>query len=152
MKKIMVMLVACLMVSPLAWSQKIPESQVPVEVRQTFKKMFPSAAGIRYEMEKQDYEISFKNGNRECSANYDVTGKWLETETELEASELPKPVLDTVARDFAGFKMDEAVQVETPGHDMFYVMDLKKGKEGYEVQFSADGKVLKKTPLKEEKD
>ena len=30
-------------------------------------------------------------------------------------------------------------------------MDLKKGKEGYEVQFSPKGDVVKKTPLKNEK-
>jgi antitoxin component YwqK of YwqJK toxin-antitoxin module len=43
-------------------------------------------------------------------------------------------------------------KVEKPGTGVVYEMDLKKDKEGVEVQFSPNGDVLKKVPWKEEKD
>jgi hypothetical protein len=38
--------------------------------------------------------------------------------------------------------------METSDKPLFYMMDLKKGTEGYKVHFSPKGDVLKKTPLK----
>lgn len=80
MKKIIVLLTACLLLSVMSHSQKISADKVPASVKEAFVKKFPAATDVKYEM------------------------------------------------------------------------DLKKDKEGYEVQFSAKGDVLKKTPLKKEND
>jgi hypothetical protein len=53
-----------------------------------------------------------------------------------------------VAKDFAGFKISEVAKIETPDKPIIYEMDLRKGNEGYQAQFSPKGDVLKKTPLK----
>jgi hypothetical protein len=152
MKKIIVLLSACLLISIMGYTQKITPNKVPVPVKQAFSKKFPSATDIRYEMEKKDYEINFKEKGVEMSANFDATGKWLETETEIKASDLPKEVSASVAKNFSGFKISEVAKTETPDKGLVYEMGLKKEKEGYEVQFSPKGDVMKKTPLKEEKE
>ena len=99
-------------------------------------------------MEKKDYEINFKYKGVEMSANFDASGKWLETETEIKESDLPKKVSVSVTKNFAGFKISEVAKVETTDKPLFYKMDLNKGDEGYKVHFSPKGDVLKKTPLK----
>ena len=152
MKKIIVMLSACLLISLMGYSQKITPDKVPVPVKQAFAKKFPAATDVKYEMEKKDYEINFKDKGVEMSANFDATGKWLETETEIKQSDLPKEVSASVAKNFAGFKITEVAKVETPDKGLIFEMDLKKDKEGYEVQFSPKGDILKKTPLKKEKE
>ena len=86
------------------------------------------------------------------SANFDATGKWLETETGIKPEDLPKEVTASVARNFPGYKIAEVGKVEKPGTGFVYEMDLKKDKDGFEVQFSPTGDVLKKVPWKEEKD
>jgi|GEM_PF-2098874 len=86
------------------------------------------------------------------SGNFDGTGKWLEPETEIKESNLPKEVSSSVAKNFAGFKLAEVAKTETPDKGLIYEMDLKKDKEEYEVQFSAKGDILSKTPLKKEKE
>ena len=152
MKKLMVLLSACLLISIMGYTQKISEDKVPAMVKQTFAKKFPAASDVKYEMEKKDYEISFKDKGIEMSANFDATGKWLETETEIKETDLPKEVSASVAKNFGGFKLSEIAKTETPDKGLIYEMDLKKEKEGYEVQFTPKGDVLKKTPLKKEKD
>jgi hypothetical protein len=148
MKKLIVFFSACMLISLLGYTQKITPDKVPAPVKQAFLNKFPSATNISYEMEKKDYEINFKEKGVEMSANFDATGKWLETETEIKESDLPKDVSASVAKNFSGFKISEVAKAETPGKGLIYEMDLNKEKEGYEVQFSPKGDVLKKTPLK----
>ena len=152
MKKIIILLSACLLISLTGFTQKITPDKVPAPVKQAFAKKFPGATDVKYEMEKKDYEINFKDKGVEMSANFDATGKWLETETEIKESELPKEVSASVAKNFAGFKISEVAKTETPDKGLIYEMDLKKDKEGFEVQFSPKGDVLKKMPLKKEKE
>jgi len=151
MKKIIVLLSACLLIGLTGYTQKITPDKVPAAVKQAFAKKFPAATDVKYEMEKKDYEITFKEKGVEMSANFDATGKWLETETEIKESDLPKEVAASVAKNFAGFKISEPAKTETPDKGLFYEMDLKKDKEGYEVRFSVKGDILKKTPLTKEK-
>jgi len=150
MKKIVVLI--CLLTSLLGYSQKITPEKVPGIVKQAFAKKFPSTTDVKYEMEKKDYEINFKVNGVEMSANFDATGKWLETETEIKESDLSKEISSSVVKNFAGFKISEVAKVETPNKGLIFEMDLKKDKEGYEVQFSPNGDVLKKIPLKKGKE
>ena len=152
MKKIIVLLSACLLISLMGFTQKITPDEVPAPVKQAFAKKFPGATDVKYELEKKDYEINFKDKGVEMSANFDATGKWLETETEIKVSDLPKEVSASVAKNFAGFKISEVAKTETLDKGLIYEMDLKKNKEGFEVQFSPKGDMLKKTPLKKEKE
>jgi Putative beta-lactamase-inhibitor-like, PepSY-like len=148
MKKIVVLLSACLLISLMGYSQKITPEKIPAPVKQAFAKKFPAATDVKYEMEKKAYEVTFKDKGIEMSANFDATGKWLETETAIKESDLPKEVTAAVAKDFAGFKISEVAKIETTDKPLIYEMNLKNDKEGYEAQFSTKGDVLKKTPLK----
>ena len=153
MKKIILLLSVCLLISLMGVTQKVTPDKVPAPVKQAFAKKFPAATDVKYEMEKKDYEINFKDKGVEMSANFDATGKWLETETEIKQSDMPKEVSASIAKNFAGFKISEVAKTETPDKGLIYEMDLKKDKEGrFEVQFSPKGDILKKTPLKKEKE
>ena len=152
MKKIIVLLSACMLISLMGYTQKITPDKVPAPVKQAFAKKFPAATDVKYEMEKKDYEINFKDKGVEMSANFDATGKWLETETEIKVNDLPNEVSASAAKNFAGFKISEVAKVESADKGLCYEMDLKKDKEGFEVQFSPKGDILKKTPLKKEKE
>lgn len=152
MKKIIVLLTACLLFSLMGYTQKLTADKVPAPVKEAFAKKFPAATDVKYEMEKKDYEINFKDKGIEMSANFDATGKWLETETEIKESDLPKEISASVTKNFSGYKISEVAKTETPDKGLIYEMDLKNDKEGFEVQFSPKGDVLKKTPLKKEKE
>lgn len=151
MKKLIVLMSACLLISLMGYTQKITPDKVPAAVKQAFAKKFPGVTNVSYEMEKKDFEINFKDKGVEMSANFDAKGNWLETETGIKASDLPEAVSASVSKNFAGFKTTEIAKVEKRDSGLIYEMDLNNGKEGYEVQFSPNGVILKKTPLKKEK-
>jgi uncharacterized membrane protein YkoI len=147
MKKIAVMFSACLLFSLTVHSQPIPADKVPAKIKQAFSMKFLTATDVRYELELKTYEVNFKENGVVKSATFDPSGNWLETETERKESDLPKEISASVAKNFPGFKISEASITETSDNRIFYEMVLKKNKEGYEVQLSPKGDILKKTLL-----
>lgn len=156
MKSINLMLLCTAFISVSAFAQKLSADKVPPIVHATFKTMFPSAEKTQWEMENdQEYEAEFKTGATEQSARFDRAGKWLETETEIKVSELPKAVQDALAKEFAGYKVKEACKVEDVIHGSAYEAEVQKDKEEMDVLLDASGKVLKKEtedPEKEDKE
>ena len=141
------MLSACLLISLMGYSQEITAEKVPAAVKEAFAKKFPAVTDVKYQMEKTDYKIAFKDKEVGMSANFNSKGEWLETETIMIESDLPKEVLTSVATNFTGFMITEITKSEGPDNVLNYEMILKKDKEGYEVKFSPKGDILKKTPL-----
>ena len=148
MKKIIVFLSACLLISFMGFSQEIAPEKVPAAVKDAFGKKFPEAAYVKYQMEKKDYKVAFKDKGVGKSANFNSSGEWLQTETVMIESDLPKEVLTSAATNFVGFTKTEISKVDGPDKVLNYEMKLKKNNTGYCVKFSPKGDILKKTPLK----
>ncbi|MGA2822265.1 MAG: PepSY-like domain-containing protein [Bacteroidales bacterium] len=148
MKKLIASLSACLLIGLMVYTQNIPPDEVPAPVKQTFAKKFPAATSIKYEMGKNDYEVTFKDNGVEMSADFNSSGEWLETETIIKESDLPKEVTASVAKNFAGYQISEVAKVKAKNKGLIYKIDLKTNKVGFEAQFSPKGNVLKSTPLK----
>ena len=88
-------------------------------------------------------------GDVQKSSNFDSTGKWLVTETEIKISDLPASVQSAINNEFSGYSIEEAEAVETAEAGMFFEVALEKGESSLEVQISADGQVLKKEEKEE---
>ena len=149
MKKTMFVLLTAALMSNAACAQKISADKVPAAVSTAFKTKFPSATKINWEMEKSEYEANFNLNGVETSANFDNTGKWLETETEIKTSALPTAIQSTLAKDFAGFKVNEASKIESVKNGNCYEAEVEKGEETFDVLLTAEGKVLNKTKVEE---
>lgn len=152
MKSIFILL-GTVMLSTTTFAQKISEAKIPTAVLVGFKTKFPSAEKATWEMEnKSEYEAEFKLDNKKHSAKFDKSGKWKETETEIKITSLPKAVTDMIAKDFKGYKTEEAEKADTATQGIVYEVKVKKGKESYDLQISSEGKLLKKEVEKGEKD
>jgi len=66
-----------------------------------------------------------------------------EIEHEIETSMIPMMVKQTLAKEFASYKIENAFLSETQ-EGQLYEFDLKKGKDEMEVVISPDGKDVKK--------
>lgn len=152
MKRIIFLLLSAAFMSNMAYAQKIATDKIPAVVTSAFKAKFPGAAKINWEMEKaKEYEATFKLNGSEMSANFDDSGKWLETETEIKISDLPVPVSSTLKKDFADFKINEASKIESSANGVCYEAELEKGKDTFDVLFTNEGKLLSKTKTEKEK-
>lgn len=153
MKKVIYLLLTAALMSNAACAQKIAANKIPPAVSSAFKAKFPTATKTSWEMESAiEYEAGFKLNGEEVSATYDNTGKWLETETEIQVSDLPTTVQSTLAKDFVGFKIEEASKIENGNNGNLFEAEIEKGEEIFDVLFTADGSVLRKTILEIEKE
>jgi len=153
MKKIIYLLLTVAFASTVATAQKLTEDQIPAAVVSAFKAKYPAAAKIKWEKENDsEFEAEFMLNKAEMSANFDATGKWIETETEIETANLPTAIQDVVSKDFAGYKIKEASKVENANSTTTYEVEVKKDKEKIELLLSADGQILKKEIKKKDEE
>lgn len=129
---------------------------VPEAAKTAFSQKFPTAKSVKWGEEKEEnakavFEAEFKLNGKESSANFNEKGEWLETELTIKKADLPAAVLQTIEKEFAGYKTGEMASVETPGTKA-YEIALKKGKEELEVVIDAQGKVIKKVNAEEEEE
>jgi hypothetical protein len=148
MKKIIVLLSVCLLFAFLGYTQTMPSEKVPAPVKESFAKKFPGATSVGYKMEKTDYKVTFKDKAVGMSANFNSKGEWLETQTVMIESDLPKEVLTSAATNYVGFVITDITKIDGPDNVVNYEMHLKKGTVAEKVKFSPKGEILKKTPLK----
>lgn len=150
MKRIIYLLLSVALMSNSANAQKISADKVPAAVSSAFKSKFPTAVKITWEMENQtEYEANFKLNGEEVSANFDNTGKWLETETEIKVSALPAAIQSALKTEFADFKVEEASKIESVKNGNCYEAEIEKGEETFDVLFTPEGKVISKTKVEE---
>jgi len=151
MKKLL-MLSVCMafVLCVLAMNQK--EAQIPAAAKTGFATKFPTAQKVKWGVEKPgEFEAEFTLNKVETSAVFDAKGNLIETETEIKESELPTAIKATIAKDFAGYKIDEIEKATGAKGATTYEMEAAKGKDKLEISFEASGKLLAKNPQKEEK-
>ncbi len=149
MKKMM-LLAAFGLTAFMAHSQKLKSDQVPAAVKDSFNKRFPKAQHVSWSKESStEYEAEFKNNGSAQSVNFDPSGTWIETETEIKKSALPPEVQATLAKEFPGYKVEEPELSETASNGTLYETEVENGKVIYEVQISKEGKLIRKEEKKE---
>jgi hypothetical protein len=152
MKKIFVLLLVVALMSISAYAQKISADKVPEVVKSAFKAKFPAVTKVNWGMENAtEFEAEFKLNGEELSANFDNTGKWLETETEIKVTDLLADIKTALAKDFAGFKVKEASKIESAKDGKCYEAEIEKGEETFDVLYTTNGKMLSKTKEEKEK-
>jgi hypothetical protein len=151
MKKLLMLFVClALVIGVSAINQK--DEKIPAAAKAGFAAKFPSAQKAKWSIEKPgEFEVEYVLNGVESSALVDAKGNLLETEAEVKESELPATVKATIAKDFAGYKIDEIEKATDAKGVTSYEMEATKGKEKLEISFDSTGKLLAKEPLKEEK-
>ncbi|MEI6050075.1 MAG: PepSY-like domain-containing protein [Bacteroidota bacterium] len=146
MKNIFVLAVVFSLVSVSAFSQK----NAPGNVKKEFAKKYASAQSVKWDSEEaNEWEAEFSMNGKKMSACFDNSAKWLESETAISEKEVPVAVLNTLNKDFQGYKKGPVEIFESPAMKGFE-MSLKKGEKSLEVIFDSNGIILKKTDLKED--
>jgi len=143
--KTTILVLSLFTISLIANAQKTP----PEVVTKTFAEKFENAEKVKWTKEEAtEWEAEFKINGKETSALFDLSGKWLETETGIEKNELPPAVKAAIDHQFAGCKFGEASHIETPEFTGYEIAVKSRGKE-IEVQVTKDGKLKVKDDSEE---
>jgi hypothetical protein len=151
MKKLLTVLV-CLIFVVGTYAQK-PKEEATAAAKSAFAAKYPTAQKVKWSVEKPgEFEVDFTLNKVESSALFDATGKFLESEAEVNEADLPPAVKATLAKDFAGYKHDEITKATDAKGIVAFEMQIIKGKDKLAVEFDSNGKLLSKTAVKEEKE
>ncbi|MFB6456879.1 PepSY-like domain-containing protein [Chitinophaga sp. Hz27] len=132
-------LLGCMMIGTSAFAQKISEDKVPSPVKAALAKKFPAATGIKWEMEKGNYEAGFKVNNQHTSAVFDMKGGWMETETAAPVAALPKDATAYIASHYKGAKVKETAKIVKSNGVVNYEAEIN----GKDVIFDDKGNFLR---------
>ena len=146
--KTTILVLSLFMVSLFVSAQKAP----PTAVISAFSQKFKNAEKVKWDKEEaNEWEAEFMLSGKETSASFDLSGKWLETETEIEKGELPGAVKAAIEKQFAGAKIGECSNIDSPAFTGYEIALVNKGKK-VEVQVTKDGKLKVNDESKEKKE
>ena len=122
-----------------AIAQKVKETEIPVVVKEAFKKQYPKATEVKWDKENNDYEASFDLNKVDHSVLLDGAGKVLETEVEIEMNELPKGISEYLSTHYKGLTVKEAAKITDAAGVITYEAEVK----GMDLLFDRTGKFIK---------
>ncbi|MEP7373668.1 MAG: PepSY-like domain-containing protein [Chitinophagaceae bacterium] len=133
------LLIACGILAIVATcrSQKV---NIPAPVTNAFNAKYPNATAVKWGKESaKEYEAEFKLNGANVSANFDLDGSWIETETTIPSSGLPAAVISAVNIKYPGAVYFLTERIEKPGGKTLYEVNIKvKGKKK-ELELDGDG-------------
>lgn len=92
-------------------AQKMKASEVPSAVTTKFASLYPNVKDVKWEKEGANYEAEFEVNEVETSVNFDATGNFLESETEVAKTALPAAAHDYLAKNAPGVKVKEVSKI-----------------------------------------
>jgi hypothetical protein len=110
-----------------------------------FKKQFPNADEVEWEMENNKFEVDYKIGDRSSEMVFEPDGKIYLTKSEITYQDLPAEIIGILKKDYAEKEIDDFKKIETGGLT-YYQMEIEHGKSDEELIFTEKGK-LEKTQL-----
>ena len=116
---------------------------IPDVVLVNFKAKYPNANSDKWKKEGDIFNVEFILRGQEYEAEFDKTGRWLETEMEIGIGDLPEAVQIELNTRYSGYKIGEAEYVETADYGIIYDVVIKKDDTEIEIYFYPDGMILK---------
>ena len=126
-------------------------THIPPKVLNALTTKFPLAKIDKSSREKEDgkdvYDIEFSQGGKKFEADIFADGTFHNWEQQIPASDLPQPVVQTVARQFPQATMKEVMAVTevTGGNERlqgYEIVVQRAHKKDVEMTVAPDGKIL----------
>jgi hypothetical protein len=117
--------------------------EIPDVVLKNFMAKYPNANADKWEKEGDIFNVEFILDGQEYEAEFDNTGRWLETEMEIKIGDLPETIQTVLETKYSGYEIGEAEYVETADYGITYDVVVEKGDKEIEIYFFSDGMILK---------
>lgn len=125
-KPIVALSVIFALVAGTITAQIMSKGEIPVAVKNAFKKEYPQVKKVSFDEEHGTYEAEFKLNGKHMSVTYTANGTKQETETSMSVNELPKSVTSYVMSKKYG-KIKEAAKIVKADGSVVYEAEVKKG-------------------------
>lgn len=140
-KKAIQLLVVIIMATGTIFAQDIHHSDVPSVVVNNFKKEFPKAKDVEWEMKGEVYNVEFEIGFfTDYEAWFDAGGKLIKYTQEIPNRDVPKAIKETIKKQFDGFRIDDAKK-HVENNIETYLVEIEKKDDERNLVFTKDGKL-----------
>lgn len=138
-KKAIQLLVVIMMTTGTIIAQDMRQSDVPSVVVNNFKKEFPKAKDVEWEMKGDVYNVEFEIGLfTDYEAWYKASGKIIKYTQEIPNRDLPKAIKEAIKNQFDGYRVDDVKKL-VENNTETYLVEIEKKKDEIKLVFSADG-------------
>ena len=121
----------------------VAQDKIPDAVKESFKEKYPGENDPDWRVDKNGYfESHFKKEKKHYRADFDSSGKWIETERNIEKKDLPKPIKQVLKAKYEDVKIYEIEEVTHHSKGKFYDVELKIDGHKKDIEFTEDGKII----------
>jgi hypothetical protein len=106
-------------------AQILNVKKVPETVTAAFNKTYPSVKDVDWSKDGNNYEAKYEADKIGKSVTYDTSGKLIETEVEIETSDLPAPIMEYVKNNYKADKVKEASKITDANGIVTYEAEVK---------------------------
>jgi hypothetical protein len=165
-RKNWILIVCCVavavMLCAVAYAEKDKKVSLPAAVEAALKALIPGATVTKSELGKEGvnaYEMDAKDGSKDVEVTIAEDGTAIDAEYTESLDTVPPAVADAIKAQKAEIKEVvkivkyaevKVVKLDAPGTS--YEAEIVKDGKKMEIEFAADGKILKQTVMKEKKD
>lgn len=115
------------------------KSDATAQAKAAFTKAYPKATKVVWENEDGNYEVSFEQNTKKMSVIYNPKGSLVESELEMNTSELPASVTAYMKEHYKGVALKGAAKITKADGSINYEAAIK----GKDVLFDTNGKFIK---------
>lgn len=116
-------------------------TQPPEVVLNSLHTLFSSASSVSWVNDQDVWEASFEIDNLEYEVSFNELGEWVETEQELEISNMPEKIALSIEASFPDHTIIE-LEKNTSHERTLFEIDLEKDGSSIEIEMSSSGKIL----------
>lgn len=145
-------LLTLLLLFPLSFSL-FSQTRPTNKVKKAFEAQYPQATDAKWSASSLsdggtervlEWRVLYQLDGVLHSTFYTNKGEWQITKYKIDSSELPDAILKAIRDDYYAYELVIAAKFESP-ESKGYEVWLDNGRDGFDVQYSAEGKMLLRT-------
>ena len=136
MKKIVLLAV---LISTVAFGNNIP---IPDHVTSAFIEKFPGVDNVTWEKEFNNYRAEFTQKNRTMTALFTDDGRWIETATYINETDLPEKTIDEIDWYYKNGLIISSRKGKDYKSTNFYRVTVETGEAFYFLKVDEEGDII----------
>jgi hypothetical protein len=122
---------------------------VPASVMGQFTSMFPEAKNTEWRNKQTNFQVFFITDNSKCEAKFDLEGKWISTEKQINRDSLPRKIQDSLRSGrYADWSIQSVYAMRFPDKPVQYHIVITKDNLPNKILFvDQSGRLIKENPL-----
>ena len=104
--------------------------------------LYPQARIIEMDKDRKTIEVDIIDSNNiKRDVYFDLSFRWLRTETDIRRDALPAEVTARIASEYVGWYIDSTKLIDTP-QGSYYLVEIDKGEREKDIKIDATGNIL----------